>query len=256
MNQLGQIFLLFVVGLAGGLMGSLILSDPAGQGGAGESSSSISTDSADARLTARLDELQDTLDILVEDVARQRSNLAILDTRLAGVQAERRSNRDGDRGGAAPQDPFAGLDPSEIPTGRGFDAAVIAAVEKREADAAAQREVERAQRREEQLERQMERYIEELGLDDYQAGQMKTILNDTSVARNEFFTEMRESGVMDRQLIREKMTEINDSQIEQLGNVLTSVQMSQYTEMTANAGFGGGGGRWSGGNSGGRTGGG
>jgi len=250
MNQLGQTFLIFVVGLAGGLVGSMVLSTPSSNAeGTAAGANGASQQEANDHSKV-LDGIQGDLAMLTDEVAQQRNMMRALDSRIASTQAARNDARPGAVG--VELDPLAALSPSEIPSGQGFDAAVNAAIEKREADEAAVRDAERAVQREERLNAQMENYIKELGLDANQAAEMKTILNDATVARTEFFTEMRESGSMDRELMREKMTELSDTQNEALGNVLNPTQLEQYTEMSANSGFGGfGGGRRTGGTGGG-----
>jgi hypothetical protein len=238
MNQLGQTFLIFAVGLAGGLVGSVLLSSPTNHVEDAATSAPGSSQQATNDYAKVLDGIQGDLAMLTDEVAQQRNMMRALDSRIASTQATRNDARLGAVG--VELDPLAALNPSEIPSGQGFDAAVNAAIEKREADEAAVREAERAAQREERLNAQMENYIKELGLDANQAAEMKTILNDATVARTAFFNEMRESGSMDRELMREKMTELSDTQNEALGNVLNPTQMGQYTEMSANSGFGGG----------------
>lgn len=246
MNQIGQTFLIFAVGLAGGLVGSTLLSSPTAASDSTSTGGSNAELVADGDFGAVLDTMQADLAMLTQEVALQRNHMSSLDTRLAGVQASQAESRMA--GGGAAMDPLAGLDPGEMPSGMGFDAAVNAAIEKREADESATRDAARDVQREERLERDMERWTEELGLSADQASQMKTILNDTTVARTEFFTEMRESGTMDRELMRERMTELGETQNEQLGNVLDTTQMATYTESSSSSFFGGGfGGRRGGG---------
>jgi uncharacterized membrane protein YgcG len=244
MNQIGQTFLIFAVGLAGGLVGSTLMSSPSAAPDGASAGDSGAALSAGADLGTVLDTIQADLAMLTQEVALQGNQMSSMDTRLAGVQTSQAKTR---AAGGAAMDPLAGLDPGEMPSGMGFDAAVNAAIEKREADEAATRDADRTVRREERLDREMEKWTTELGLSTDQASQMKTILNDTTKARTDFFTEMRESGTMDRELMREKMTEMGDSQNEQLGNVLDATQMATYTESSANSGFGGFGGRRGGG---------
>lgn len=254
MNQIGQTFLIFAVGLTGGLIGSMLMSSPTAASAGTSADGSSAEMVADSDFGATLSTIQADLDMLTQEVALQRNRMSSLDTRLAGVQSSQSEVRVA--GGAASEELLAGLDPGEMPSGMGFDAAVNAAIEKREADEAATREADRAVRLDERLDREMERWTSELGLSADQASEMKTILGDTTKARTDFFTEMRESGTMDRELMREKMTELGETQSEQLGNLLDATQMEKYTESSANSGFGGFGGGRRGGNTGGNTGGG
>jgi hypothetical protein len=237
MNQIGQTFLIFAVGLAGGLVGSTLFSSPTAASDSTSNGGNGQELAINAEFNTALDTIQADLAMLTQEVALQRNQMSSMDTRLAGVLASQAESRAAVVGQAV--DPLAGLNPAEMPSGMGFDAAVNAAIEKREADEAATRAAARALQLEQRLEREMKRWTEELGLSADQASQMKTILNDTTVARTEFFTEMRESGTMDRELVREKLTELNDTQNEQLGNVLDSSQMEKYTESTANTFMGG-----------------
>jgi len=199
MKQLGPVLLYFTIGLAGGLVSAVVVSSPSG----GSDDQPVAGSSEEGLLASRVKSLQDELALLRDDVSQQHNAMRILDSRLAGIQD---SGPDSLGGMDIPDaDALAALSPADMPSGMAFDAAVNAAIEKREADEAAEREEQRAVRRAEQLDRQMERYTQELGLDADQASQMKTILSETTEARNAFFSEMRESGTMDREMIREKM---------------------------------------------------
>jgi hypothetical protein len=251
MNQIGQTFLIFATGLVGGLVGSMLFGPSPAEVDSGANTGVESVLTSDRALAEKLDGIQDELDRLGQDMSMQGTSLQALDSRIAALQDMRRDLLAGSSLGAG-TDPLSLLDPAEIPSGMAFDAAVNAAIEKREADVEAERSERRSARRKEQLDRQMERFTEELGLDAVQADQMRTILDETSRKRNAFFSEMRDSGVMDRDLIRRTMTELNDSVTEQLGDVLTTDQMDKYSELNASrfggpGPGGGGGGRGSGG---------
>lgn len=242
MNQIGQTFLIFVTGLAGGILGSIALGPAADSTDPGTSGQGQPALTSDSELSAVIDAMQGDMAQLGNEISQQKSAIQSLDARLANIQALQGNSPSGD--------PLAGLDPAEIPSGSSFDAAVNAAIEKREADEAAERDARRAERREEQMERRMENYVTELGLDAAQADQMKTILLETDTARSDLFTEMRDSGNMDRETIRDMMSELNETQNEKLSEVLNPTQMEQYTEMSSNRGFGGGFGGRGGGNTG------
>lgn len=255
MNQIGQTFLIFVTGLAGGIVGSMVLGPSAGSADSADGGQTQTILASDNELSGVIESMQGEMALLGNEISQQNTVIQSLDARLANIQV---LQGDGLVGGASQNaDPLAGLDQSEIPSGNSFDAAVNAAIEKREADEAAERDAQRAVRREEQMERRMENYVTELGLDAAQADQMKTILLDGDKARTDFFTDMRESGTMDRQAMREAMTELTETQNEQLSTVLNPTQMEQYSEMSSNrGGFGGGGGGRGAGGGGGNTGGG
>ncbi|MCP4094388.1 MAG: hypothetical protein GY747_13175 [Planctomycetes bacterium] len=248
MNQIGQTFLIFVTGLAGGIVGSMVLGTSTGATDPVDSGKNQTVLTSDSELTAVIDAMQGDMAQLGSEISQQKSVIQSLDARLANIQTLQGDGLIG--GNSLNSDPLAGLDPAEIPSGNSFDAAVNAAIEKREADEAAERAAQRAVRREEQMERRMENYVTELGLDAAQADQMKAILLEGDTARSDMFTEMRESGTMDRQAMRDAMTELNESTNEKLGAVLNPTQMEQYSEMSSNS-FGGFGGGRRGGNSGG-----
>jgi hypothetical protein len=247
MNQIGQTFLIFVTGLAGGIVGSMVLGPSGGTADSADGGQAQTVLASDSELSGVIESIQGDMAQLGSEISQQKSVLQSLDARLANIQTLQGDGLVGGTGLNA--DPLAGLDQSEIPSGNSFDAAVNAAIEKREADEAAERDAQRAVRREEQMERRMENYVTELGLDAAQADQMKKILLDGDKARTDYFTELRESGNMDRQAMREAMTELTDTQNEQLGNVLNPTQMEQYSEMASSSRFGGfgGGGRGTGG---------
>lgn len=245
MQNLAQTVLVFALGLIGGIVGGLLFSSDPQAAGQLPGDGSPSVLQSDTELVGRLDGMQGELDLIQDELAQQRGMMMAMDSRMAQLPPP------GPQGSMGPGgDPFAQLDPSEIPTGMGFDAAVNAAIEKREEDERAARDERRQQFQKERMDEQMERYVAELGLDEGQADRMRTVLEETSERRNAFFTEMREAGTMDRQLIRDTMTELSESQNEQLSNILTSDQMSSYEGMNSDFGFGGrgmgGGGRSSG----------
>jgi len=95
-----------------------------------------------------------------------------------------------------------------------------------------QEERERDERRHEQaLERVEERITElteKLGLDKFQADNMRTILTDQSIRRDDMMREARESG--DFGTIRETMQTMRDEYHTQIAAVLSPAQFDQYKE--------------------------
>lgn len=106
-----------------------------------------------------------------------------------------------------------------------------------------ERELEREQRREEQLVRRVDRMAEELGLDDYQKGEMVKVLGESEQATRDYFAKMRESGDWDRDAMRAGMADLNEKTNQALGAFLTPDQLTKYQESNTglNRFFGGGG---------------
>ena len=106
-----------------------------------------------------------------------------------------------------------------------------------------ERELEREQRRQEQLVRRVDRMAEELGLDDYQKGEMVKVLAESEQATRDYFAQMRESGDWDRDAMRAGMADLNEKTNQALGTFLNADQMTKYQESNTgfNRFFGGGG---------------
>lgn len=252
MNQLLQTFLIFVIGLIGGLIGSVLM------GGADDplEAENLSTFGAEegqeGDLADQLEAIQASLGSLTRRLELQESTLLTLQDRVAGAIEMDRSLRDGRLPGG---EEFAmGLGAlGDMPTGPSFDSAVDAIIQQREEEESAARAERREERRQEQLEQRVNDLAEQLGLDATQKSAFSEALNATSVARNEFFTDMRENGFSNREGIQEKMTEIRDQELEALGGVLNQEQLTQYQDLTESSGFGGFGGRRGGGGGGGQN---
>jgi len=106
-----------------------------------------------------------------------------------------------------------------------------------------ERELEREQRRQEQLVRRVDRMAEELGLDDYQKGEMVRVLGESEQATRDYFAQMRESGDWDRDAMRAGMADLNEKTNQALGAFLNPDQLTKYQESNTgfNRFFGGGG---------------
>lgn len=256
MNQLLQTFLIFVIGLIGGLIGSALMGGPDSSLDAENLRDLGAMEEGEVDLADQLEAMQASLGSLTRRLELQESTLLTLQDRVAGAIELDRSLRDGRLPGGMEM----AMGPSalgEMPTGQSFDAAVDAVIQQREAEEAAERAERREQRRQEQLEQRVNDLAEQLGLDATQKSAFSEALNATSVARNEFFTDMRENGFTNRESIQEKMTELRDQELESLGRVLDPEQLTQYQDLTEVSGFGGFGGRSGGrGTGGGGTGGG
>jgi len=85
---------------------------------------------------------------------------------------------------------------------------VIAAKEQREREA---RDERRREQEAERMEARIADLTEKLGLDGYQAGEMKRILTDEQTARNEFFQKMRENESWDRDATGQYQQYVEDS---------------------------------------------
>ena len=253
MNQLLQTFLIFVTGLLGGLIGSVLLSDPGSTAETQDAESSYSTE-ANLELAESHDALQAQVDTLSRTVELQSSTILNLQDQVKGAVEMERALREGVMPGGEPLPP--GLAMADVPTGPGFDAAVDAIIPQREEQEESERAERREERRQEQLARRVDDLAEQLGLDEAQKGEFAKILDESSKARNDFFQEMRETGAWsDRETIRTKMTEMRESELQSLGGLLNPEQLSQYEESTSFTGFGGGGNRGGGGGGGNRGGG-
>lgn len=260
MNQLLQTFLIFVTGLIGGLIGSVLLAD-GGSSSTPSSEDSSYTAAADEDLSKTLQALQAKVDTMGRTLELQSSTLLTMQDQMASAVEMDRALRQGTLPGGEPLPAGTGMAMADIPTGPGFDAALDAALQQRDEEEAAERAAAREERRKEQLEARVADLALELGLSESQTIEFGKILDESSKARSDFFTEMRETGAWgDRTTMREKMGEFRDTELESLGGLLNNEQLTQYTELTENSGFGGGGrgggNRGGGGNTGGGGGGG
>lgn len=106
-----------------------------------------------------------------------------------------------------------------------------------------ERQLEREERRQEQLVRRVDRMAEEMGLDDYQKGEMVKVLAESEQATRDYFAKMRESGDWDRDAMRAGMADLNEKTNQALGAFLNADQMTKYQESNTgfNRFFGGGG---------------
>lgn len=106
-----------------------------------------------------------------------------------------------------------------------------------------ERELEREERRQEQLVRRVDRLAEDLGLDDYQKGEMVKVLAQSEQATRDYFAKMRESGDWDRDAMRAGMADLNEKTNQALGAFLGPDQLTKYQESNTgfNRFFGGGG---------------
>ncbi|PCJ54477.1 MAG: hypothetical protein COA70_04965 [Planctomycetota bacterium] len=243
MNQLLQTFLIFVTGIVGGLVGSAMLSSSSAEPASSQEITAATE--AEADLGKQLDALQMQLDNMERQLDVQGGSILTLKDRVTSAVEMDRALRDGRMPGGE-EFPLAA---NSIPTGQGFDAAVGAVIQLREEQEDAERSARREDRRQEQLETRVAELAEQLGLDIGQTEVLTKALNDTSVARSEFFADMRENGWGDRDGIRTRMAEISELETQTLSASLTPEQMTQYTELNDSRGFGGfGGGGGGGGN--------
>ncbi len=229
-----HIALILLGGFVGGLVGSTLTGGPA-----------VEIDTplymADATQEHRQsEELAQRVQGLEGTLAGMEAALDGLRTELADRRREpmappvaAEGRRGGRRGGPEAATGFAPEEEERF-------AAYLDKVEEAKKD---ERQAQEAERREERMARRMERYTNELGLDGYQSQEMSRIMSEADEKRSTYFTEMRESGSFDRESIRETMHEMQGSVNEQLGQVLTEGQMSDYEAMQEDSrrGWGGGG---------------
>ena len=151
---------------------------------------------------------------------------------------------------AALRDPATGSEP--------FEDVVLDVIEGKEQREREAREERRREQAEERMVARIADLTEKLGLDGYQAGEMKRILTEEQGSRDTFFREMREDGSWDREAIRDGMGGIRDTSLGQLEQVLLPGQYTQYVEQESRGfgfgGFGRSGGSSSGGGGGGENG--
>jgi len=221
--------------LGGGLVaGTLLATAPA-----------RATDELSAATPARPDEgesLRDSLAALAQRMDTLGMTLETLQTRVAelgegpgarvAADAVRQEEIDELRGLlSAVRDPETGSEQLE-----GLVLNVLEAKETRE-------RAERAERRSEALAERMDERVadltEKLGLNGYQAGEMKRILTTEQTSREGFFIEMREGGSWDRTAIRDGMEEIRTEARSSAQAVLSASQYDQYVEQDSGFGFGG-----------------
>ncbi|MED6335645.1 MAG: hypothetical protein VYE81_09610 [Planctomycetota bacterium] len=105
----------------------------------------------------------------------------------------------------------------------------------------ADRDEQRRIRAEDRMEERMVELSQKLGLDTYQSGQMRQILTEESLARDEMRTAIRESG--DWASARDQWTGLREKTNESLSRVLTPQQVEAYQadQSTRWGRFGGGG---------------
>jgi len=123
--------------------------------------------------------------------------------------------------------------------GGDIDAAVNAVLEQREAVKKQEEDARDAERRAQRQQRQADRWQEELGLTDAQAHDMGLILAEQDDRTRDMMREMRDSGAMDRDTMREAWTELREETSTALSGILTTDQLSQYQE-SSSRGWGGG----------------
>ena len=91
------------------------------------------------------------------------------------------------------------------------------------------RREDREDREEQRREELLERLTEELGLDNYQQGQMGNLMTNMDTKRDEILQGARESGGWDG--MRESFTAMRDEAMTSMGNFLTPSQLTSLEEM-------------------------
>ena len=229
-----HIILILLGGFVGGLAGGTLL------GGAATEAEPLYT--ADGpQVSAQSEELAERVQGLEGTLVGMEAALDGLRTELADRQREPIAppvaKKYTGRGRGGPQSAASGAPAEE-------EERFAAYLERLDEEEKVEREGREAERREERMVRRMDRYTSELGLDGYQSQEMSRIMTESDKNRSAYFTEMRESGSFDRESIRETMTEMQGVVNDELGQILTEGQMSDYEAMQENSrrGWGGGGG--------------
>jgi len=239
MNKLPYLLLGLGSGIAGGLLGGLLIFSPASGPAADPAGSSDlavgeapPAQDAGKRLTALESEME-TLSMIVNDLQshlQERREVAPVDVEADGPVAA-----------AAPPASANGPE-GKVDYGTYFDSRVEAVLQQREEEQQKQREERARQFREQRIEQQVAQLTEKLGLDDYQAGELKTALTTEDQERSGFFRELRSTGVFDRQAIGEKMRSLREETYKTLAPVLGQDKMKGFKEFNArNSNFFGGG---------------
>jgi hypothetical protein len=234
MQTFVKLTLVFVIGLAGGLLGASLMSGGSTpQPGLADSGDGVSVESELRTLKERV--------IWLEREA-EAHGLAMEDLNARVISASRRETGAalvaGEGSFATPGE--GGISLGDLPTGPGFDAMVDAAIDRREEVEQTARETQRAKQREERLQKTLEQLTADLGLDAKQASVVEQALRESTVAREGFFEEMREGGSFDRDAARSKMTEIRTTELAAVKTVLSADQLEKYSSATDfSRGFGG-----------------
>ena len=228
MQNLLKAALFLLIGLLGGLLGATLLhggsepADGASQSGTGLDAVSATAFQELAERVMLLERSADAQDLALEEFDGRLLSLGRRE-QPAGLAAEAQP-------GAAASD--AGLALAEFPVGPGFDAAVVAALERREAEERAEREQQRVQRRDARLTDVAQQLATEAGLDSAQQNAVLKVMKETAVARETYFEQMQRGGDVDREAARAKMTEIRQAEVAAVSAVLTPAQMQVYTRLT------------------------
>lgn len=246
MNDLARTSLMFVVGLAGGVTGAILLGGEAGPAAGDEAPT------ADSSAERALRAVEQRLLALEGASESQRLAYEELDGRL--ITLSRRPDLEQLLASADAAKTAEGAASAVLPAGPAMTAEVRAALQLIEEEERVKREAEQAKRREERVAALAERVSTELGLDASQADVVKAAISESWAAREAVFAELRDGGgpPPDREAIGQKMSELRATEIAQVSKVLTPAQVEQYSSLTSfGRGFGGdGGGR---GGDGGRT---
>lgn len=229
MNKSLLLILAAVSGTAGGLAVWALLDHPpaaAGPGapGAGQPSAASAVDSRIGELERQVQTLHASLTTLQRELeARGRTPMAPPPSPGAPGPA-----------GMPPEplaEAFAGAD-----LGSFVDSRLEAVLEARDEAERKAREERAARARVEWLDARMQRLAAELGLTEFQSGEMRRILGESEAKRDELFRTMRESGEFDRESVATAMRNLRSETEAELQIVLTPDQMERYRELGASFG--------------------
>ncbi|MCH2101180.1 MAG: hypothetical protein MK209_04605 [Planctomycetes bacterium] len=226
--QVGPILAVALLGgFAAGTVGGMLFSPPAGESADEPLLASVSGDSGSGELVdkyralearnASLEAAVDALELQVQSLANRREAVA---APVESVESENEAKY-----ASAEAAPYTLEEEMRF-------RAYVDNLEKQKEE---ERELEREERRQEQLARRVDRMAEELGLDDYQKGEMNKVLAESEQATRDYFAQMRESGEWDRDAMRTGMADLNDKTDQALGAFLTPDQLDKYQE--SNSGF-------------------
>jgi hypothetical protein len=177
------------------------------------------------------------------EIASLRSEVDELRTELASLRADRES--------AVVEEPIA---VAAVTANAPSENMILDVLQRKEDREEEERRVEREQREQDSLDRRIERIAEKLSLSAADQTTLAQIYTEERAKQTEMWTMMRE-GSMDRETIRESMTEVRDWRTEQLTLSFGEDLATQIGEEGGGrGGFDWGGGGRGGGNGGGRGG--
>jgi hypothetical protein len=126
-------------------------------------------------------------------------------------------------------------DPEQTP--EGLETVILGVVQAQEEREREERDARREEEWQERLDEQMQEYAEKLGLNGYQATEMRTALDDQRTASSDLWQQRRDGG-MGRTDMRDAFGEIRENTQTTLQGLLLPNQYEQYETMQDDRGGG------------------